>query len=57
MSDCQVARLRRPQKLGAIPAQLLGALLIAFVLAGCAAPREKIDWAALADYLEKQNAR
>ncbi len=54
---CQVARLRRPQKLGAIPAQLLGAFLVAFVLAGCAAPREKIDWAALADYLEKQNER
>ena len=31
--------------------------LITLVLAGCAAPREKMDWAALADYLEKQNER
>ena len=31
--------------------------LIALVLAGCAAPRKQIDWAALADYLEKQNDR
>lgn len=57
MSPCQVAQLRRPQHPGAIPAQLLRALLITLVLAGCAAPREKLDWAALADYLEKQNDR
>ncbi len=31
--------------------------LIAFVLAGCAAPREKFDWAALADHLEQHNER
>ena len=31
--------------------------LISLVLAGCAAPRKPFDWAALADYLEKQNDR